>query len=298
MQADVTIKQMRAFDAVVRAGSVQQAAAEMRLTQPAVTIAIQAFEAVMGLELFHRRQGRLTPNEDGRRLHAKVKSILTMSEEMQADARNQPLQGTLKIGAATTIGNYIMPGVCASFIAAHPDVRIEMVVAPSTQILEEVDNINLDLGFVESPNTRPTIESRAWFDDRLIIFAGRKHRLAKRRRLRLASLEDETWLVQRRGSTTRNALLPFVLESLTTIRIGLETDSLEAIKKTVALGDAIGCLSRSAIERELAAGELVALDVADFRLSRSYYAIVRKARYQGTAQAGFLKLAEAFVRKL
>ena len=143
-----------------------------------------------------------------------------------------------------------------------------------------------------------SIDSRAWFEDRLVVFARRGHRLTKKRKLRLADLKDETWLVQRRGSTTRNALLPFVLDSLSTINIGLETDSLEAIKKTAALGDAIGCLAHSAIDRELKSGELVKLDVADFRLTRSYYAIIRKARYQGTVQTSFLKLVDDFVKKL
>lgn len=289
----ITLKQMVVFDAVARLGSVSLAAREIALTQSAASMALRDLERNLGVELFHRHRKRLVLNDHGRRLRPKVRSVLLGARDIEVTADAREHQGGLLIGASTTLGNYLLPDICASFLCDHPGVTIGLTVSPAIEIIERVDGMTLDIGFVESPLLRPTLRIQRWMDDELVVFCSAKHRLARQKEVRMRDLADETWCLQPMNSVTRSALTRVILNHVESIRVGLETGSVEAIKQAVMQGVGIGCQSRLAIREELKAGVLCEVPVSDLQLSRPCNIVSRKDIMLGTLHTLFVEHAVA-----
>lgn len=286
----VTLRQLLVFDAIARAGSVSKAAEEIGLTQSSASASLQDLETNLGVELFTRNRRRLILNENGRRLHPKARSMLTQAVDLES-AAGGTLQGTLRVGAGSTIGAYVLPAICAAFLAQHPQVRIDLMVLPSRQVLDGLASIQLDVGFVEFPVNRPRMNITPWFADTLVLVAAKGHRLAAKRSIRIPELQDETWFLQKTDSSVRIMFTTAILKQLGALKIGLETGSLSALKRAVASGTGIGCLSKRVVERELASGELVELRVKNFAIQRQFMIATSKEIYQGQLQNEFVRFA-------
>ena len=151
--------------------------------------------------------------------------------------------------------------------------------------------MTLDIGFVESPLLRPTLRIQRWMDDELVVFCAASHRLAKQQDVRMRDLADETWCLQPMNSVTRSALTRVILNHVESIRVGLETGSVEAIKQAVIQGVGIGCQSRLAIRDELKTGVLREVPVSDLQLSRPCNIVSRKDIMLGTLHTLFVEHA-------
>jgi DNA-binding transcriptional LysR family regulator len=285
----VTLRQMAVFDAVARLGSVSQAAREVSLTQSAASMALRDLEKSLGVELFHRHRKRLLLNDSGRRLRPKVRSVLLEARDIEVTADADQPSGVLAVGASTTIGHYLLPGLCAAFMREHPGASIALTVLPARDIINRVDGMVLDIGLVESPLLRPTLRIRRWMEDELVVFCGAGHRLARRRVIDPADVDGETWCLQPLSSITRGSFTRVLLNHIDTLHIGLETNSVEAIKRAVADGVGLGCQSRLALAEELASGRLRELRLRGVDLTRPFNVVARKDIREGALQAAFVQ---------
>ncbi|HXC40121.1 MAG TPA: LysR substrate-binding domain-containing protein [Burkholderiales bacterium] len=285
----ITLRQMTVFDAVARLGSVSEAAREVALTQSAASMALRDLERNLGVELFHRHRKRLLLNDNGRRLRPKMRSVLLEARDIEVTAESGEAGGALAIGASTTIGNYLMPRICSGFMRDHPGVSVALTVMPAREIINRVDDMALDLGFVESPLLRPTLRIQRWMDDELVVFCAPSHRLAGRKAIRPRDLAGENWCLQPLTSITRSSFTRVILTHLNTLHIGLETDSVAAIKQAVADGVGIGCQSRLAIAEELRAGTLRELRLLDVDLKRPFNVVSRKDVRQAALASAFVQ---------
>ena len=175
----VTLKQLIVFDAVARLGFVNQAAAEICLSQSATSMALQDLEKNLGAQLFHRHKKQLALNENGRRLQPLVRSLLNQAREIELSA--DKIEGRLNIGASSTIGQYVLPKVCAAFLAEFPNVNIHLTVGASGDLISRVDDMVVDVGFIETPCNRHSLTSVRLGEDQLHVVVGSNHRLAKKR---------------------------------------------------------------------------------------------------------------------
>jgi len=182
-----------------------------------------------------------------------------------------------------------MPRICSSFMRGHPGVNVALTVMPAREIINRVDDMALDLGFVESPLLRPTLRIQRWMEDELVVFCAPSHRLAGRKAIRPRDLAGENWCLQPLTSITRSSFTRVILTHLNTLHIGLETDSVAAIKQAVADGVGIGCQSRLAIGDELRAGTLRELRLLDVDLKRPFNVVSRKDIRQAALASAFVQ---------
>src|SRR5437868_6251316 len=103
-----SLKQIAVFDAVARLGSVSRAAEEVALSQSAASMALKELEDSLGAQLFHRHGRKLILNENGRRLQPKAHSLMRLAGEI-GTPESEDLDGTLRVAASTTVGNYVLP---------------------------------------------------------------------------------------------------------------------------------------------------------------------------------------------
>jgi len=292
----ITLKQMAVFDAIARLGSVVKASDELSVSQSAVSMALSELESQLGMPLFNRVHRRLLLNEEGRRLQPQVRSVLLGVRDVERWSDKAPIEGTIRIGASSMIGNYLLPAVCARFLATHPGVRLSLLVLPTAEVVQKVDDFSIDLAFIETPTIRSSLHMTRWLEDELAVLCGPMHRLAKRRRIDPGHLENETWYLQQQGSVTRTFFTRAMLQHVNSIRIGLETNSIETIKRALAGGMGIGCLSRRYVEEELRGGSLCELKVRGLHITRTLSIASRKDVVQGQVSSEFIQFTIDYYR--
>ena len=293
----ITLRQLQVFLAVASTGTTTAAAQELALSQSAISAALLELEQLLGLRLFDRMGRRLLLNADGRALMPRALALLDGAEDLEGWAHGGPTRiGRLRLGASTTIGNYLLPDILAQFAAGLSpgagdagqgndqgnDWSAQVSIANTAAIAAQVSDLQLDLGLIEGPCHEPGLTVLPWLQDELVIAAARHDPLCTQRRwdgiIPLAALREADWLLRETGSGTRETVEQSLIPHLHQLRTRIELGSSEAIKRAVLCGLGITCLSRFALRDLLAVGDLVELRTELPPIRRQLFIIHRSRR--------------------
>jgi len=290
----LTLRQLEIFVAIAQTGSTTAGGAQIALSQSAVSSALNDLEAMLRARLFDRVGKRLVLNESGRALLPQARGILdaarTIERQFGVGAR-QPAAGPvhLRLGASTTIGNYLLPDRIARYRRTQPDATVDVQIGNTQAIAEAVARFEVDIGFVEGPCNVPDLRIESWQDDALAIVCAPHHPLAAiAGPCDIVALRDATWLLRERGSGTRTVVEQELLPWLNHFTSVLHLGSTEAIKQAAASGLGLSCLSMCAVEDMLALGRLVVLPTTLPPLTRQFTLISHKAKSWSDAMRAFL----------
>lgn len=279
-------------------GSFTDAAADLGVTQAAVSQRIAALEKELRLSLFNRRAGRIALTEAGERLYDLARRILDLHEEARGSLGDfrPSISGDLPISASSVPAECYLPALLSSFRERFPEVHVRASVGDSRSVTTEVTKGLASLGLVGKKAEKPSLESEAIGTDTLALILAPGHPLAGRKSISLAVLAREPLIIREPGSGTRCALkkgLEGAGSSLKEMTITLELGSNAAIKDAVRRGLGVSFVSRSTVERELSAGELVSVQVRGLVLSRFLYAIFDRRRPLSPPASAFLHFLKA-----
>jgi DNA-binding transcriptional LysR family regulator len=283
----LTLRQLQIFHVVAQSGSTAAAAAAISLSQSATSAAINELERILDLELFDRIGKRLQLNDNGRALLPRALDLLEGAAWIERWALERESQiGALRIGASTTIGNYLLPRILAGFRHNLPETarqnwRVQVNVANTAEIANRVAAFELDVGLIEGPCHEPDLIVRPWLEDELIVVAGAGDPIVPRGRKRPISIEtlsQATWLLREPGSGTREIVAQLLIPYLHHLRAGIEFGNPEAIKRAAASGLGISCLSRYVVEDLLESGVLVAPPTELPPLKRYFYVVMHQQK--------------------
>jgi DNA-binding transcriptional LysR family regulator len=282
----LTLRQLQIFSVVADSGSTAAAAAAIALSQSATSAAINELERVLELQLFDRVGKRLQLNDNGRALLPQARDLLDAAGWIERWALDRESQiGTLRIGASTTIGNYLLPRVLAGFRAGFPEAarenwHVQVTIANTSTIASQVAAFELDLGLIEGPCHEPDLVVRPWLEDELVVVSGANDPIVPRGRrpITKAALAKATWLLREPGSGTRDIITQLLVPYLHHLRAGIEFGNPEAIKRAVANGLGITCLSRYVVGDMLKSGVLVAPPTELPRLTRHFYLVSHRLK--------------------
>ena len=282
---NVTLRQLRIFEAVARHGSISRAAAELHLTQPAVSMQMKQLESLLGLTLVEQVGKRLTLTQAGTELREHARDIALRVVDLAAamDQLRGLERGQLRLAVVST-ANYFLPGVIADFSRHHPGVRISLQVANRETVLAALAANTADLAITGRPPDSAEIVAQHFMDNPLVVIAPPGHALVGQGTVPLARLARETLVLREPGSGTRAALERHFAAHGLVIRPGCELGTNEALKQAVRAGLGLGMVSMQTIELELAAGCLVLLPVEGFPIVRQWY-VVHRARKRLSAAA-------------
>jgi len=234
----VTLRQLEIFEGVAASQHVTRTAEKLFLTQSAVSMAIAELEKFLGGPLFERRGRRLLLNDRGRLLLPEAKEVLgrvrTM-EQVLNEATREPA-GELRVGASTTIGNYMLPSLAGEFARLYRRARALLIVGNTQQIETAVEEGDLDLGLIEGPCHLASLSSAFWRHDELVVIVGPHHPWATERAASLEMLAAALWVMREKGSGTREVFESAMASKGITITVSLELGHTEAIKKAVEAG--------------------------------------------------------------
>lgn len=300
-----TLRQLEIFAAIARAGSTSGAAADVSISQSAASAALSDLELALGLQLFDRVSKKLVLNESGRALNLRAMSLLEMARGISQDFDGPNPSSHFKIAASTTVGNYLVPDLLASYLLVHPFARVDIQIGNTSEVLRAVTDFKADVGVVEGPSNVPGLVLTHWRDDELIVVGARHHPLtiqqfAPHAPLDMATLRDATWLVREEGSGTRDAVQTALLPHLGPLKCPLVLGSSEAIRRATVVGLGISCLSRILVAEQLRTGELVELSTDLPPISRPFHIVVHHERamnstfqrFFGPSQADLPEIAE------
>ncbi|MFZ0256302.1 MAG: LysR family transcriptional regulator [Gammaproteobacteria bacterium] len=283
---NITLKQIKVFQAVARHLSFTRASEELHLTQPAVSMQIKQLERAIGLPLFEQIGKRVHLTYAGEEMARYSRMVLDMLEEagqIFEDLRGQE-GGRLRISVAST-ANYFAPRLLAAFCQRYPKVQVSLDVTNRERLLKALTDNATDLVIMGTPPASMELTAESFMDNPLVAIAAPSHPLAGKRKIRLERLPEETFLIRERGSGTRSAIERFFVEHGLLLSTTMEMSSSEAIKQGVEAGLGLGLLSLHTLEMELALKRLVILDVDELPIRRSWYIMHRaRKRLSGVAQ--------------
>jgi DNA-binding transcriptional LysR family regulator len=293
----MTLRQLQVFLAVAREKSFSRAAKTIHSSQPTMSEHVAELELELGKKVFFRRGREVTLTEAGRVLERYAASaILAVESARQAvDDLDSLGHGSLMIGASTTPGIYVMPGIIANFRGRHPGVELRLQIANSRVIEDRIKARELDLGVVGGHAVGPGEECLAvGFSDELLLIVPPRHAWATRRYIAPEALAREPLLMREEGSATRSVTERALQRAGIRFQVAMELDHTEAIKQAVMADLGVAFVSIYAVRGELATRRLHALRLRGIRVQRHFHVIHHEARRITASARAFVEfLAQA-----
>jgi len=285
---NITIRQLKVFEAVARLNSFTRAAEELHLSQPAVSMQIKQLAEASEHELFEQMGKKIFLTQAGEEMRRCAITILGQLEETeQVLAEMQGVEGgRLSIAVATTV-NYFATKILAEFNQRFPGVGISLEVTNREGLLDKLAHNKTDIVLMGQPPDNIDIDAVAFMDNPLVMIAPAGHKLTSREHVPMKELRGETFLMREQGSGTRIALERFCsAEGVQLSGGGMEMNSNEAIKQGVQAGLGLGVVSIHTVEAELESGRLELIHADNFPIRRQWYVVNRKGkRLSATARA-------------
>jgi DNA-binding transcriptional LysR family regulator len=276
----LSLKQLRAFSATLRTGSVTRAAATLFVTPPAVTTHLKSLEKIVGQAVYQKNAEGPEPTEVGQQLLDAADEIEKVIERtrIKIEALAAGATGSVILGVVST-GKYIAPGIVARFRQHYPDIRVRLAVGNRTEIIKGLERREYDLLIMGRPPAHVAVEREVLGDHPHVLVAAPDHPLVGDPDILPEDLLRETFLAREEGSGTR-ALMTRFLE-----RIGggrsfnmVEMGTNETIKQAVMAGLGIAIISAHTCHSELAEGKLALLQAEGLPLVRQWFLIHRSDR--------------------
>ncbi len=286
------LKPLRAFCQVARLGSVSRAAEALFLSQPAVTLQLQALERELGARLLERSGRRLVPTREGEMLYEMARPLVEGLDNLAANFREQLRgldAGELNVAAGSSTILYLLPGIVEAFRQRHADVRVSLhnVTGASGLDLLRSDGVDLAVGSMLDVPADLTYIPVYRFEPMLITPLA--HPLAAKRDLTLADLSPYGLILPPKRLTTYRLVDLVFQQNRVPYTVALEVGGWEVIKQYVAMGLGISivtaiCLTEADRQR------LAARSLARWFPSRSYGIVMRKGKLLSAQARAFIEL--------
>ncbi len=276
---NVTFRQLKLLEAVARHSSFTRASEELHLTQPAVSTQIKQLEDEVGMPLFEQMGKRIFLTEAGREMYAFSRNIAQQFRDIESviDDMKGVKRGALTLYATATC-KYFAPYLLAEFIKQHDGVQVDLQITNRENLISALQDNVPDMAFMGTPPDAIPLAHRAFMQNPLVIIARPDHPLVKRKRIPLADLVDENFILRERGSGTRNAVERFFQDRNITLNTSMEMTRNEAIKHAVIAGLGLGIVSLHTLEFELTLKKLAILSVEGFPIMKEWYLVTRNGK--------------------
>ena len=288
------LKPLRAFCQTARLGSVSRAAEALYVSQPAITLQLQALERELGQKLFERSGRRLVPTRAGEALYELARPLVDGIDTLPTafgDALKGLDAGALNIAANSSTILYLLPRIVERFREHHPDVRLSLhntVSADGTDLLR-TDAVDLVVGSMHEVPGDLVYEPLHRFEQRLVMPPG--HPLAEKEPLALADIGQYGLILPPMRQITWRLVDLVFQQNRVPYTVALEVGGWEVIKQYVAMGMGISILSSICLT-VADRGRLVTRPLDRFFPARSYGVVMRKGKLPSPQARAFMDLIQ------
>lgn len=287
-----SLRQLEVFLATAHYQNISKAADSLAMSQSAASSALKELEQQFDILLFDRVGKRLQLNEQGRLIRSRTEALLEQAKELEQALLQHQDAGRVNVGATLTIGNYLAVSILSDLLQEHPDAEVNLSVANTQNIMQQVLNYDIDIGMIEGEIQHAELDIIPWRTDDLCVFCSPQHPLAHSKSLTDEDIQQYSWVLRESGSGTRQAFDRAMHGILSQIPIAIELQHTEAIKRAVGNGLGLGCLSRISVEDALERKELIELPVPHRDFERTLYFILHKKKHRSAGIQRWLSFCE------
>ena len=271
---------LKVFRAVAEQANFRKASESLHLSQPAVSQHIHALEEELGLRLFDRSGTRTSLTPAGRLLLKYAERSARVLEEARTalGKLDGEVSGELRIGASTTVAQYILPRILGAFLKDNPRVTLSVESGNTEEIVALLLRDAILLGMIEGPPLSKEVHVEKFLDDRMLLIAPAGHEWAGVGSVPLSALADVPLLLREQGSGSRRVVEQAIKKAglpLNRLQIRMELDSTEAIVSGVEAGLGLGFVSEWGIHKALRLGAVVVVRVENLEIRRNL-TLIRK----------------------
>jgi DNA-binding transcriptional LysR family regulator len=290
---------LKVFCTVAETRSFSKTSEIIHLTQPAVSLQIQALEEMYETKLFDRSSSRVTLTSSGEVLYKYAKEILALytAAEKVIGEMTGLVKGSITIGAGSTIGNYMLPSVISDFRKTHPKIKVHLFVANMQGVIELLNAGNINVGLVEGDVKRQKIVVDKLLSDELLLIVPTHHPWAKRKEVSVSELIEEPFILREAGSGTRQTIEKFLARhgiALQGMKVSMVLGTTQAIKEAVENGLGVSIVSRWAARKEIKYGTLSMLSFKEEKILRNFSLITYKNSVSSHAVEEFLTYLKSY----
>lgn len=289
------------FYTVAKRLSFTKAAAQLFVTQPAVTKHVQELENQFGTALFDRRGNQVSLTLAGNLLLRHAETIMATYRQLEFDMnalKGEP-GGTLRLGASSTVAQYVIPPVLARFHEQSADIVISLLSGNTEQIEQALLHNDIDLGLVEGRTHHSDIRYTSFVKDELVLICRPDHPLAGRDEITLDELRTVPIVLRERGSGSLEVVehaLRGVGLRLTDLTIEMQLGSTESIKSYLSNSRCMAFVSVFAVQNELRVGTFNVVDIQELTIRRDFYSIQLQGMSEGLADT-FMRFARQHYKR-
>lgn len=289
---------LKLFCAVAETKSFSRTSKIVHLTQPAVSLQIQALEEFFETKLFDRSGGEINLTQAGEILYHQAKHILEHYNDIEKEMRKMSgaIKGGFTIGASTSLGNHVLPRVIIAFKKAHPKVKISMMVGNTKRIEELLKSGLVDFGLVAGECMGGKMKRETILSDELVPIVSREHPWAKKKNVSILDILKEPFILREEGSGTRQQIEEYFSAhgiSIHDMHIALVLGSTASIKEAVEAGIGVSIVSKWAVLREATDSRLKLLTFREGSIQRDLSLLIPARKHLSHVMEEFL----IFVRK-
>jgi DNA-binding transcriptional LysR family regulator len=268
---------LKVFCDVARFRSFSQAAAANDVTQPAASQIVHQLEKRLGVKLVDRSTRPLQLTAEGQTYYEGCRTLVEQYLEIESSIRRKEpeIHTTVQVAAIYSVGLRDMNQYIERFTAEHAAERVHIEYLHPDRVYEKVLDGTADLGLVSFPKKSREIAVVPWRDEEMVVTCAPSHPLARKGAVKLAQLAHEPFVGFERGLTIRRQIDRFLKEHGVGLDVALEFDNIENIKHAVEISG-VTLLPLPTVQREIAAGNLAAIRVADARMVRPLAIIHRR----------------------
>lgn len=276
---NITFRQLRLFLALADTGSVSRAARECHVTQPTASMQLKEVSDSVGVPLYEVISRRVHLTDAGRDLARTARSIADewAAFEQRIDATKGLTRGKLRVAVVST-AKYFVPRLLGTFCASYPEIDISLEVLNRDGVVQRLRDNQDDLYVMSMPPTDIDLEDQVFMPNPLVVIAASSHPLAARRKLELADLSQQRFILRERGSGTRMAIDAHFKRLKFKPDLRLELGSNEAIKEAVAGNLGISVVASHALHGQAAEYGVSVLDVAGFPIESNWHVVRQKGK--------------------
>lgn len=291
-------RRWRIFKTVADERSFSRAARLMHMSQPAISLQVQAIEDHFGARLFDRDTKAVRLTAAGEALLPIAQRVLELYDQAQRAVSDQVgvVAGQLSIASSLTVGEYVLPAVIGAFRRFYPRVDIRLHIDNTEHVQRMTLEHGVDLGLAEAAVDHRDLHVEPFLSDELVLIVPPDHPWARRAAIAPSELQQAPLIMREAGSGTRRVAEEHLRQAgidLARLQLVAALGSTEAVKGAVEVGLGVAIMSRWAIRKELRLGTLAAVRLRDFPIQREFVILRHSGRVLSRPAEEFLRLLRA-----
>jgi len=285
-------KSLKLFCDVVSRRSFSRAAEENGISQSGASQMVNHLEEHLGVKLIDRTKRPFVLTPEGEAYYDGCRKLVRRYFALEEEVKtlHEEVAGRVSVASIYSIGLSHMNSFVQSFLRKHPKANVRLQYQHPHRVYELVESDQVDLGLVSYPRSSRTLKATAWREEPMVVVCSPRHKLAQRREVSLSELHGCDMVGFDPNLEIRQEIDRALADSGAEVRVAMEFDNTETIKRAVEIDAGLSILPRPTVDREVEAGALIALPLEGANLNRPIGIIQRRGKELGMTATRFMQL--------